>query len=80
MPHHIRMQSGSAMLTGLIPGPKEPKNTNEYVNVLVDDILHLNTLSIHNVYKNETFSLKAHVLLNIFDYKGQNKVLQCHGK
>ena len=68
LPHHIRMLSASAMLTGLIAGPNEPKNTNAYVDVLIDDILHLNTLKIYDGYKDEMFSLKANIVVNIFDY------------
>lgn len=79
LPHHLRMLSASAMLTGLIAGPLEPKNTNSYVDLLVDDVMHLNTLTIWDGYKEENFSLNAHIVLNIFDYKGQNKVLRCHG-
>ena len=79
LPHYIRMLSASAMLTGLIAGPNEPKNTNAYVDVLVDDILYLNSLKIYDGYKDEMFSLKANIVVNIFDYPGQNKVLQCQG-
>jgi hypothetical protein len=79
LPSHIRKLAGSIMLTGLIPGPREPKHIDPYVDVLVDDIMHLNTLTVHDSYKNETFSLKADIVLNIFDYPGQNKVLKCQG-
>ena len=79
LPPHVRRLAGSIMLTGLIPGPREPKNTDPYVDVLVDDIMHLNTLKIRDGYKHETFSLKADIVLNVFDYPGQNKVLHCQG-
>ena len=79
LPPHVRRLAGSIMLTGLIPGPHQPKHTDPYVDVLVDDIMHLNTLKVHDGYKNETFSLKADIVLNIFDYPGQNKVLHCQG-
>ena len=52
----------------------------KYVDVLVDDILHLNTLTVHDGYKDEKFSVKANIVLNVFDYPGQNKVLHCHGR
>ena len=80
LPSHIRKLPGSIMLTGLIPGPHEPKHIDPYVDVLVDDILHLNTLTVHDGYKKEVFSLKANIVLNVFDYPGQNKVLHCLGK
>lgn len=79
LPPHIRRLAGSIMLTGLIPGPHEPKSTDPYVDVLVDDIMHLNTLKVHDGYKCEMFSLKANIVLNVFDYPGQNKVLHCQG-
>ena len=78
-PHHLRIKSGSLLLTGLIPGPKEPKETDPYVNVLVDDIMTLNKLTVYDGYKKENFHLKANILLHIFDYPGQNKVLHCQG-
>ena len=80
IPISIRMLSGSILLTGLIAGPREPKNTNPYVDVLVNDVLKLNTLTVRDGYKNEDFQLKANMVLNIFDYPGQNKVLHCQGK
>lgn len=78
-PHHVRMRAGSMILAGLIPGPKEPKNTDPYVEVLVDDVLSLNKLKVYDAYKNEMFQLKANIVLHIFDYVGQNKVLHCQG-
>ena len=80
LPHQIRMMSASAMLVGLIAGPKEPKTSNAYLHRLVDDISQLNTLQVYDGYKDECFSLQAHIVLNIFDYKGQNKIMQCNGK
>ena len=77
LPQHLRRLAGSVTLTGLIPGPHEPKNTDPYVDVLVDDILHLNTLAVYDGYKEDSFSLKASVVLNILDYVGLNKVLHC---
>ena len=78
-PHHIRMRAGSMILTGLIPGPREPKQTDPYVEVLVDDVLSLNKLKVYDAYRNEMFQLKANIVLHIFDYVGQNKVLHCQG-
>lgn len=68
------------ILTGLIPGPKEPKNTDAYVDVLVNDIVALNKLTVYDGYADEMFDLKANIVLNIFDYPGQNKVLHCLGE
>ena len=69
------MTSTSMMLMGLIPGPAEPKNTDPYVDVLVDDILDLNAMTVFNACNDEMFQLKANVVLHIFDYPGQNKIL-----
>ena len=79
LPHHIRMTSTSMMLMGLIPGPTELKNTDPYVDVLVDDILDVNEMTMYDAYKDEMFRLKAIVVLHIFDYPGQNKILNCQG-
>ena len=79
-PQHVRMLSGSIMLTGLIPGPKEPAITDPYVDVLVDDVSNLNKLTVYDAYRREWFKLKANVVLHVFDYPGQNKVLHCQGK
>ena len=64
------MLPGSIMLIALIAGPKEPKNCNPYVDVLVD-VMHLNTLTVCDGYKDETFPLKANIVLNVFYYPGQ---------
>ena len=72
-PHHIRIRAGSMILTGLIPGPREP-----YVQVLADDVSRLK-LNVYDAYKNEMFQLKANIVLHIFDDVGQNKVLHCQG-
>jgi len=39
LPHHMRTTSGSMMFMGLIPGPQEPKSTDPYLDILVDDML-----------------------------------------
>ena len=78
--HHIQMTSTSMMLMGLSPGPTEPKNTDPYVDVLVDDILDVNKLTMYDAYKDEMFRLKTNVVLHIFDYPGQNKILNCQGR
>lgn len=51
LPHHIRIKAGSMLLTGLIPGPKEPKETDPYVDVLVDDVMSLNKLTVYDGYR-----------------------------
>lgn len=79
LPHHLRSLSGSMSLIGLIPGPKEPKNTDPYVDVLVDDVMSHNNLQVYDAHKEELFQLKANILFHIFDYPGQNKVFHRQG-
>ena len=77
--NHVRMLSGSAMLTEPIAGPNEPKSTNPYVDVLVDDVLHLNTLKVYDGYKDEMFPLKANIILNTLDKTKFFNVKVCVG-
>lgn len=71
LPTHIRKLAGATMLTGLIPGQCESKFIDPYiVDVLVDDIMHLNTYD---------GSLKANIVFNVFDYPGQYIALKCQG-
>jgi len=79
LPHHMRTTSGSMMLMGLIPGPQELKSTDPYLDILVDDMLDMNELMVYDAYKDEKFQLRANIVLHIFDYPGQNKVLHCQG-
>ena len=78
-PENIRKRSASTLLVGIIPGPKEPQNTNAYLDVLVDEVIHLNKLIVYDAFKKENFQLKVNINLHIFDYPGQNKVLKCQG-
>ena len=78
LPYHIRMTFTSMMLMGLIPGPTEPKNTDPYIDVFVA-ILDVNEMTMCDAYKDEMFRLKANVVLHIFGYPGQNKILNCLG-
>ena len=41
LPQSLRSSVRSILLTGIIPGPAEVKNTDPYVDVLVDEILKL---------------------------------------
>ena len=79
MPHSIRMKTGSMFLTGIIPGPKEPKNMDPYIDVLVDDILDIEGVEMYDAFKKEWFRSKGNILLHVLDYPGQNKVFKCQG-
>lgn len=78
-PHHIRKKAGAMFLTGIIPGRKEPKNMDPYVDLIVDDITSMNTLTAYDAHVGEDFKLKANILLHVLDYPGQNKLFKSQG-
>ena len=78
-PDQLRVLAGSKFLVGIIPGPKEPKNTDPYIQVVVDELLQINGIEMYDAYQSETFKLQANILLHQFDYPGQNKVFHCQG-
>lgn len=80
LPHRLRSNSGSMMLTGIVPGPKEPEDLDPYLDLIVDDIHHLNKLKMHDGLNDEEFELQANILLHVFDYVGQTKVFKMHGE
>ena len=79
-PQYIRSKAESILLVGIIPGRKEPKNLDPYLNVLVEELQKMCGQTIFDSLKNEHFSLKTNILLNILDYPGQNKVFHCNGQ
>ncbi len=79
LPQTIRTLPGSLMLAGIIPGRDEPKTTDPYVQVLVDDLLKLNGQTVYDGFQNETFRLNVDIMLHHLDYPGQNKVFHCQG-
>ena len=80
LPEAVRKCCASTVFVGIIPGPNEAHNLDAYIDVLVDEVVHLNSLTLFDAYKSETFSLSMNILLNIFDYPGKNKVLKCQGE
>lgn len=42
LPAHLRNIRGSILLAGIIPGKDEPKNLDPYIEILVDEINHMN--------------------------------------
>ncbi len=75
----IHTLPGSIMLAGIIPGREEPKTTDPYLQLLADDLLELNTLTVFDGFRNENFQLKADIMLHQLDYPGQNKVFHYQG-
>lgn len=78
-PDHVRKLSGSMFLLGIIPGPKEPEDTDPYLELVVEEIMQLNGKEFFDGLAKEKFKLKVNICLHIFDYPGQNKVLHCQG-
>lgn len=59
LPQTVRMSHGSFMLAGIIPGKDEPKSTDPYLQVLVDDLVNANTLTVYDGFRNESFQLQG---------------------
>ena len=57
LPRRVRMLFGSLMLVGIIPGKSEPKTTDPYLEVVVDELLELCDSTIYDAHKNEKFHL-----------------------
>ena len=74
-----KVSSQTILLTGIIPGPSEVKNTDPYIDVLVDEIMELNNTEVYDAYQDENFKLEVTILFNILDYPGHNKVFHCQG-
>ncbi len=79
LPHHIRSKSGAMMLTGIVPGPKEPGTLQPYLDLVVDDLAQLNKITLYDAHRNEQFKLQVNILLTVCDYPGQNKVFDTQG-
>ena len=63
LPHHIRSKSGAMMLTGIVPGPNEPKTLQPYLDLVVDDLTQLNKITIYDAYRDKIFKLQVSILL-----------------
>ena len=78
-PPHIRKLSGAFFLAGIIPGPNEPRNTDPYLEIVVDEVLSLCNSDVYDGYRKEIFKLQVNIKLHTLDYPGQNKVFHCQG-
>ena len=67
LPRHP-YQFSNILLVGIIPGPKEPQNMNIYLDILVDELLELNTC-IYDAHLGEVFDLNVRILY-VLDYPG----------
>ena len=80
LPPSLRRLHGYLQLVGIIPGKSEPKNTDPYLSILVDELIELNGSVVFDGYQNSTFLLQVALLLQVLDYPGQTKVFHCHGE
>ena len=80
LPAHLRRLPRFLHLAGVIPGKEEPKNTDPYLDVLVDELLELNGSRVFDAYQNSMFTLQIDITLHVLDYPGQNKVFHCNGE
>lgn len=74
LPQRLRTSARSVM-----PGPAEVKNSDPYVDVLVDEILELQNTPVYDALHDEQFNLQISITLNILNYPGQNKLFHCQG-
>ena len=68
LPQSLCSSARSILLTGIIPGPAEVKNTDPYVDVLVDEILKLQNTPVYNALHDEEFNLQISITLNILNH------------
>lgn len=80
LPSNLRRVAGFLQLVGIIPGRSEAKNTDPYMQVLVDDLKSMNGTKMCDAHQQNWFSLQVELLLHILDYPGQNKLFHCHGE
>ena len=78
LPSSLRSSTGFLELVGIIPGRKEPKSTDTYLQVLVDELQDMNGTRVYDAYRECWFELRVELLLHILDYPGQNKVFHCN--
>ena len=79
LPRHLRNLPGSLLLSGIIPGKKEPKSVDPYLDLLVEELIEVNGMRCWDSHRNEEFHLQATIQLHVLDYPGQNKVFHCQG-
>lgn len=81
LPREIRHNFENMLLVGIIPSndKKEAHSIHPYLEVLVDEMMHLSNATLYDAYKQANFNLKVEILLYILDYPGIGKVFNIHG-
>ncbi|XP_013679651.1 uncharacterized protein LOC106384195 [Brassica napus] len=74
------MRSENIMLTMLIPGPTAPSNNIDvYLQPLIEDLHDLWTegMEVYDLFKKESFALRAMMMWSITDYPGLGTLAGC---
>lgn len=79
-PPSLRKKINSLFLSGVVPGSSvkkgcEAKSLEPYLGILVDEILELSDVELHDSYTDLPFNLKAKLVHYILDFPGISKVL-----
>ena len=74
LPQRLRYQFSNLLLVGIIPGPKEPQSMNSYLDILVDELMEVNTRHIYDAHLGEEFDLSMRILSYVLDYPGISKL------
>ena len=79
LPRHVRNTFSNFALAGIIPsnGTGEPKHIAPFLDIIVDELLLLSSLSMYDAYRDAPFSFKA--LNYVLDYPGLAKVFSMTG-
>lgn len=80
LPPGLRRAAGFLQLIGIIPGKHEPRNTDPYLQVLVDELNNINGKRLYDAHQQCSFQLQVELLMHVLDYPGQNKLFHCHGE
>lgn len=67
LPRKFRNKFSSILLVGIIPGngTKEASNLNPYLDILVDELLEMSSLTLFDAYQQAPFECKVSILLYI---------------
>ena len=63
--------AGFLQLMEVIPGRGEPKNTDPYLQVFVDELQSINGMRLYDAHQQSWFNLQIELLMHILDYPGQ---------
>ena len=82
LPQEMRYLLGPMMLVGIVPGHgrKEPKSLDQYIQVLVDELLSNMECKIYDSYKQAPVDVKIALLQYLCDIPAFSKLLHCSGQ